>query len=115
MRNRYGQFFGNVKQRMSHLTGNQIDFVAVGGGDNHIGAAGARLFQNVRMRRRTVYRLNVPFLGRFVEFVRIRVYNNDVVAAAAEIGNNTPADRTGAADDDFHSSSPCSLCSQLSK
>jgi len=65
---------------MGHLTGDHVDLVRMGRGDNHIGVAGSGLVENIGIAGKSGDALHVQRVCRTAHQFGIVVHNSDVVA-----------------------------------
>ena len=87
---------------MGHLTGDHVDLIRMGGGNDHVGVACARALQNVRIGGEARDPLHVERFGRAAHQFDIVVDDRDVVLFTRQMPRDLPADLARAADDDFH-------------
>jgi hypothetical protein len=93
---------GDVEHRMRHLTGDHVHLVGMGGGDDHVGLARARLLQHIGMRGKTDHPLHLQRVGGAAHQRGVVIHDRDIVGLARKLAGDLPADLPRPADDDLH-------------
>ena len=87
---------------MGHLTGDHVDLIGIGRGDDHVGVARPRTVQNIGIGREPRHPLHVQRIRRPTHQIGVVVHYGDVVFLAGQVAGDLPANLTRAANNDFH-------------
>ena len=88
---------------MGHLAGDHIDFIRIGGRDDHIRIARPGPVQHIRIGGETRHPLNIQRIDRAADQIGIVINHGHVVFLLRQMAGDLPAHLAGTADNDFHS------------
>ena len=101
-----GDLGGHFENRVRHLTGNHVDLIGIGHGNQHVGVIGAGLFQGMRMGGMADKSLDVEGITDPADQFRRLIDNCYVIVFKRQMTGDMIPDLSGAADDDFHNVLP---------
>jgi hypothetical protein len=97
-----GNFGWHIKQRMRDLTGNHIDFIGLGYGDDHVDIRRPCSFQDIRMRGKSDKSLDIEGIPDPPNQVWRLIYDRYIMTFGGQLPGNMEADLTGSANNNFH-------------
>ena len=97
-----GDLGRGVEQRIGHLTGDHVGFVAVGHCHQHVGVVGTGLAQHRRQRTAALHGTDVQAVTEVAQALAIGVDHGDVVGFAGQVLCQRTAYLPCAEDDDLH-------------
>ncbi len=74
-----------MEQRVGHLAGHHIGFIAVGDGKNHVGILGTCTGQDIRVRGMTDDRTDINTILQILKDIGPMIDHGDVIGFAGQI------------------------------
>ena len=106
LRPQAGNLARDRENRMGHLTGDHVDLVGIGGGDDHIRVTRTCAFKHVGIGCKPCNPLNVQRICRAAHKVGIVVDHGHIVSFTRQMAGNLPTDLPCTTNDDFHAPAP---------
>ncbi len=92
----------DAEDRMGDLTGDHIDLVRIGRGDDHIRISRARTIEHIGIACEPCNTLHVQSICCAANEISIAVHDSHVIALAREVACDLPTDLPCTANNDFH-------------